>query len=845
MSGPHDPSAAWSRIRAEFERLVDLEPSARRGRLATLAGTDPELARQVTDLLEHADRAERSSFDDSLRSISSGAILDALGEMEAERLSADGRVGPYQVERQIGRGGTGSVFLARRMDGAYDGRVAIKVLRRGLDTEDLLARFRAERQILASLGHARIARLLDGGALEDGRPYLVMEYVDGRPIDRYCDEERCTLRERLELFLQVCDAVAHAHGELVLHRDLKPSNVLVDSGGSVSLLDFGIARVLDPQRLPAEAARTRTGHRLFTPDYASPEQVRGETAGIASDVYQLGVLLCRLLAGGSPYALEEDASIAELQRAITEGRVRPPSRMARDRGDTAVARRVQGDLDTIALKALRTEPEGRYRTVDALAADVRAHLAGYPVSARPSTFMYQAGRFIRRNPATVAAAAAAVLLLVMLTAVSVSWAASSRAYSDDLAAERDRAEREAQTADEVTSYLISLFQASDPAEHGGEQLSARTLLDRGVQRAEQLDAAPDRRAALLSAMGEVFLSLRTYDEAERLFRQALALHRQGGVEASAEIADELNRIGHAVRNGGDRDRGMEYYQRALDMRRELFGDVHPDVACSLNNLAIVLRSRGDYEEAITLYEEALAMRERFVGRESDCIATILRNASLAYRTVGNLEMARLRVQEAMDIYERLSQTSTPGYATALQYMATLEARAERYDEAERLHRQALALNQRLHGEDAPPIASNWNDLGVMLRSAGRHDDAIEAHREALRIRTSASGAESRLAGNSLTNLSAALLDAGRLEEGEQVSARAVAVTLETRGDKELWHASALHWRGSILMELGRLDEAEDHLRRALAIREMRVGREHERYAETSEVLQELERRRTL
>jgi eukaryotic-like serine/threonine-protein kinase len=844
MNGP-DRLPDWPQVRAHFERLAEMAPQARVAALQELAERDADLAHEVASLLDHAAEADRAGFDDSLRSISSGALRAALGEAELERLSSDGRVGPYEVERQIGRGGTGSVFLARRVDGAYEGRVAIKVLRRGLDTEDLLARFRAERQILASLTHPRIARLLDGGALEDGRPYLVMEHVDGRPIDRHCDEEGCTLRERLELFLQVCDAVAHAHGELVLHRDLKPSNVLVDSAGSVSLLDFGIARVLDPQRLPGEPARTRTGHRLFTPDYASPEQVRGEGAGIASDVYQLGVLLCRLLTGESPYAVEEGASIADLQRAITEGRVRPPSRIAREAGDRARERRLRGDLDTIALKALRTEPEGRYRTADALAADIRAHLAGFPVSARPATIGYQAGRFIRRNPAAVATAAAAALLLVVLTAVSVSWAASTRAYSHDLAVERDRAEREAQTADEVTSYLISLFQASDPAEHGGEQLSARTLLDRGVRRAEMLEATPDRRATLLSAMGEVHMSLHAFEEAEGLFRQALALHREGGAEASAEIADELNRIGHAVRRGGDRDRGMEYYQRALEMRRALFGDVHPDVACSLNNVALVLDSRGEYDEAIAHFEEALAMRERFVGRESDCIATILRNVGETYRTVGDLEMARLRVQESMNIYERLGQTSTPGYATAVRYMATLERRAERYDEAERLHRQALALNQRLHGEDALPVATNWNDLGVLLNSAGRYEGAVEAHREALRIRAAAQGAESRGAGNSLTNLSAALLNAGRLEEAEEVSARAVAITRETRGEDDLWHASALHWRGSILMEMGRLEGAESDLRRALAIREMRMGRDDDRYAQTSEVLEELARRRTL
>jgi serine/threonine protein kinase len=437
-------SDRWRRVEALFAAVADLEPGERRERLAAARAGDPDLVREVERLLAHdgdagasiaaavAGAAEHLAGDAGRLAGAAGPLAGdprTLHDASAAPLPG-GRIGPYRIERELGHGGMGTVCLAARDDDAYRKRVAIKLMRASVPAA-LRQRFLAERRILAALDHPNIARLLDAGTTESGEPYVVMEYVDGRPIDVHCDQGRLPTRDRLELFRKVCAAVQFAHRNLVVHRDLKPGNVLVTADGEAKLLDFGIAKLLDPAA-PGAGPETGTTFRMMTPEYASPEQIRGEPVTTASDIYSLGVLLYELMAGRRPYRLKTPQS-GELERAILEQEAERPSaavlRPAGPAGEAATAeaigrarstspsrlrRRLAGDLDNIVLMALSKEASRRYASVAQLAEDVGRHLDGLPVLARPATLTYRTRKFLRRHRAGVAAAAAVVVLMTGL-----------------------------------------------------------------------------------------------------------------------------------------------------------------------------------------------------------------------------------------------------------------------------------------------------------------------------------------------------------------------------------------------------------------------------------------------
>ncbi|HMB90944.1 MAG TPA: serine/threonine-protein kinase, partial [Rhodothermales bacterium] len=408
----------WSRVNELFDAAYEVVPEERKAYLEKAVAGDEALFREVWSLL-HEDQHTHSLLD--------GVALDAITVLDDT--SHEGRrIGPYQIEREIGHGGMGRVFLAHRADGEFEQQVALKLIKRGMDSEAVLHRFRSERQILARLQHPHIARLLDGGLTDEGQPYFAMEYVEGQPIDVFCDAHHLTIDERLALFQDVCRAVLYAHAQLVVHRDLKPSNILVmeDASGrpQVKLLDFGIAKMLAED----EEGLTQTGVAVMTPEYASPEQVRGEAVSTATDIYSLGVVLYELLAGHRPYDIASRNSVEMAQVVLSTEPERPSTAVKRPTGDTTaeaisrargtvverLRRRLAGDLDVICLKALRKEVERRYQSVEALAEDLRRHLSGLPVEARADTATYRVRKFVERHRAGVFTTAGMLLLVSAL-----------------------------------------------------------------------------------------------------------------------------------------------------------------------------------------------------------------------------------------------------------------------------------------------------------------------------------------------------------------------------------------------------------------------------------------------
>ncbi len=486
----------WEEIGNLYEQMLKCPPAQRAAFLDGACASDPALRREVESMV--ATHEADPDFLERPASLLLGPLqtIQTSGELPDEKTY----LGPYRLVRPLGRGGMGEVFLAVRELATVRQTVALKVLRPGLEQSDLVRRFAAEQQILAQLAHPGIARLLDAGHTADGRPYLAMEYVDGEPITAYCDRHQLTVEQRLRLFVQVCEAVQFAHQHLVIHRDLKPSNILValpasarPEEGQVKLLDFGIAKMLDPDPRDTSVLLTRTGQRLLTPAYASPEQLDGAPIATTSDVYSLGVLLYELLAGQRPYALEGKTE-SEVARLLAEAAPMLPSMVvaqttanretapaagpvdvgrARRSSPERLQRRLRGDLDTMVMMALRKEPERRYRSAEALAEDIERHLGGLPVRARADTLGYRARKFVRRNRWTVAAATAFVILLA-------GFAGAMALQQAETARQRDRAERELAKSESVTGFLTALFEANRPSEARGDTITARELLDRGV-----------------------------------------------------------------------------------------------------------------------------------------------------------------------------------------------------------------------------------------------------------------------------------------------------------------------------------------------------------------------------
>ncbi|MCG8454907.1 MAG: serine/threonine protein kinase, partial [Holophagales bacterium] len=622
----------WLRLRQLFEGSVELDGADRVAYLDRACADEPPLRRAVERLLElDADEGphggsflDRPVMGDLAAGVAgpasayegpAGAVLAGCAIQGGHGGQGDGsfgvgevaipeRIGPYRVLKPIGRGGLGVVVLAIRDDGVFERRVAIKLVRRDFETADLVRRLETERQILAGLRHPNIAELYDGGTTPDGRPYVVMEYVEGLPIDRYCDQHRLRLDERIELFEKVCVAVAHAHRNLIVHRDLKPANILISAEGEPKLLDFGIAKLLNPElaRLPLEP--TLTCMRLLTPHYASPEQVRGEPVATASDVYSLGVLLYRLLTGRLPHSFE-GSSPAEIERRLTEHDPPAPSTMvvaepegadagsggrgAADRGSCrelahrrradppALARQLAGDLDAILLKTLRSRPQGRYSSVERLADDLRAFRQGRPVTARAGSRRYLLVKMLRRNCWAVALAASVLLVAPVAAGVVLSQAA-------EVARQRDRAELERQRQAATVDLLLDTLRVADPRVGLGEELTVREALERSSPRLRRrLADRPELLARALDTTGRVYANLGLWQRAERELEEASRLrgafldpldHSEsalpdgaspGDAARLAEAAATLSQLGFVRAQLGELDSGRRRTAGAVEM----------------------------------------------------------------------------------------------------------------------------------------------------------------------------------------------------------------------------------------------------------------------------------------
>lgn len=818
-----------------FETIADLGETERVDYLDEVCAGDPELRREVEELVA-ADQKTQGEF------LGPGDLRGAVAGLTD--LSLVGRrVGAYQVLRELGRGGMGSVYLAERSDEEFERQVAVKVVQGAFGArDDIVRRFRSERQILARLDHPHVARLLDGGTTEDGVPYFVMDYIEGVPIDVYCDQRRLGVADRLRLFLDVASAVSYAHQNLIVHRDVKPSNVLVTADGTVKLLDFGIAKVLKGGDGGVPSVATATA-AVMTPAYASPEQILGEPITTATDVYSLGVLLYELLTGDLPHRFER-RSLAEVVRVISEEVPAPPSVAARRIEEAAhkrrsspqkLCRRLRGDLDTIVLRALDKEPGRRYPSVDQLASDLRRHLGGQPVTARRDTLGYRAGKFVRRHRGGVAAAALVVLALLGGIATT-AWQARVAAGQARIAeAERDHARSEAEKAERVVGFLNGMLTSADP-NRGGREVTVAEILDDAAQRlGKDLADEPEVAASARLALATTYRSLGLYDEAETEAREALRLRRQLGGQTGPETAAVLCELGHLLNDMGRYEEGERHLREgALAFQ----GDAVRYADCRVQ-LAVGLNNQGRDEEAEAVYREVLPIYRRELDPADVRIGTVLNNLAVVLGNRGDFAAAEPLHREALHIMRAAYGDEHPEVAYTLYNLGgVLDAQGD-YAAAEPLYREALALRLKLLGENHPYVLLTRASLANLLWARKDFAAAEPLAREALAGGAATLDADHPLMAYAHIVLGQVLCDAGKPAEGEAHLRSALEIRRKVFPPGHWLLANTESSLGACLTVLGRYEEAEELLQKSYQQLRSDRGEDHEKTVLTRERLEHL------
>ncbi|MCH8557408.1 MAG: serine/threonine-protein kinase [Balneolia bacterium] len=805
----------WEKVSAVVDQALDYSADERLTFINRTCAGDPELKQSVITFLESIDSSE-GFFDKLMKS--GGSIANELVETGSDInigkfYNPPEQAGAYKIIRLIARGGMGNVFLAERCDGQFDRKVAIKVLRQELTSDNYTRRFTAERNILSGLEHPHIARLYDGGITEDNRPYLVMEYVDGLPISSYCRKNNCSLNEILDLFTQVCKAVKYAHKNLIVHRDLKPDNILVNEDGTVKILDFGIAKIINDELSPEALFETRENQQMLSLQYAAPEQITLEKITTATDVYSLGLLLYELITGQTPFDLSRK-NLREVEHIIRNNEVKKPSSVLQD---SALSKKVKGDLDAIILTSLEKEPEQRYNSVDQMMEDIERYRANRPIPARSGSYRYRIAKYVKRHPWAVAAGIATLLVLA-------GYIFTLLIYTERLEHERGIAQLEAANSAQIAGFVVMLFEANDPNAHNGEIPTVPELLERGVERAELLDDQPAVSARMLETIGQMYAKLGRHQDAEPLFRRAVELRRESNPEPHTELAFALDKLGDALYR-------MDYFDDAEQVLREgldvaiASGDrvLEADI---LNDLGLVSFGRGNYEEAAAFHREALDIRREVKGETHHRVGTSLNNIALALERQFLMQEATEMFEEALAIKRAYLGSNNTAVTNTMRQLGRVYAETNRQEEAAVILLEALEINRGLLGSEHPRIAEDLNDIAAMYSRQGDNARAEELFREALTIREATLDSNSLDVALSLSNLATVKLQQGNASGAVPLYDRAVEIARERWGTDHLNTAIFILNAGSAKLRLEQYDEAEPNFRESIEMMSRVIPEDH-------------------
>lgn len=816
----------FKRIEGIFSEILTLPAGQRPQALSQACGDDERLRREVESLLAHDESTGAFLKESALPEI-------ALPQHAEPPEEPQGTViGAYRLLRRLGVGGMGTVYLAARADGQFDQKVAIKVVKRGMDSDEILRRFEHERRTLASLNHPNVAQLYDGGATSDERPYLAMEYVDGSPIDQYCDALRLSITQRLRLFSIVCDAVRFAHQNLVVHRDLKPGNIFVNKRGVPKLLDFGLAKVLVESEMPDP---TISQQRRLTPAYASPEQVSGRTLSTATDIYSLGVVLYELMTGRRPYRIS-NGSAAEYEKAVleqqpilpslavrrAEGFVHPPppggasqaidrSGEIREGSVEKLARRLRGDLDTIVLKALHKDPARRYESVEQFMADIERHLAGLPVLARPDTALYRFSKFVRRHAVVVVLGIAALLALTFGLGVAVWQGKVARDERDAAYVARDQAE--------ATADLFQGIMSAADAINEGPQTTVKSVIDAAAIRVDaELRNQPRVQAAIRSTIGRIYLGLGLIDEAEQLISAAYQARLKMLEPGHHDLAESEFDMARLFYEQGKYEQAEALLLESLHTHERLRGQDNVDTARVWNDLGAVRRAGGKIPEAEAALRKALQIREQSMGRRSVETAETLNNLSGVVAARGDFEQARILMTEVLSIRREILRDEHPMVIQAIANLAVMAGNLGDYEQAEPLFRESIGLSRKVLGNQHPSLALELSALSQVLMATKRTAEAEPLLREAVAIQQKRLPPGDVRTLKTRSRLALCLFAIGKEEEGAAIGLEALELR-EPRLRKadrfwvELVNQMEKHFRAA-----GRTDLAEKMLQISTELR---------------------------
>jgi eukaryotic-like serine/threonine-protein kinase len=773
----------WKRIKEIFETALEKNLNDRKAYLDTECAGDPSIRSEVDSLLL-AHRSTTKFLETQIIN------TDFFSESDAESDPLLGKeFRSYKIEKRIGSGGMASVYLASRIDKEFEKKVAIKFIKRGMDTDEIIKRFKTERNALANLDHPNIGMILDGGTTDDGLPYFIMEYIDGKPIDEFCADKKLSIKERLILFRKVCEAVQYAHQNLIVHRDLKPSNILVNEDGHPKLLDFGIAKILSSDDSKEETKLTKIGTRIMTLEYASPEQVKGAKITTASDIYSLGVMLYELLTGCRPYKFK-DRPPNEAEKIITsEHPVKPSSAVKyfnsenendeelrisfdpknwKEENSSRLSKHLAGDLDNIILMALRKEPERRYSSVSQFSEDIKRYLKALPVHAHKDSIGYRTTKFIRRHK--IAVASSAVIFILLITSIIlVAWQANVAAN------ERDKALLEAEKAEQINIFLNEMLSAVDPEKYGKD-----------VKVSEVLDEASKK----------ISTDLRPYPEIE---------------------ADVRTTIGITYQNLGLYEEGKVHLQRAYDIRDSLFGPAHYKTAYSSKNLALLLHYQWD-DNAREYYEKSIRLLRQNAPYPDKALAEALNDYGTLLTELYEFEEAEKIQRESLKMYMDLYGHRSKDVAAGLNNLGLTLHSIGNLDSAEKYYRESGEINKFIHGEESLPVSYNLNNLAFVFNERGNGIAAESLFTAAYEIRKNSLGEDHPATINTKYNRAAQRFQLGRLSEAEIDLTDCLNKWKKKLPEDHVYIANAYAYLGKVQNEMDRLLEAEANLKKAVRIR---------------------------
>ena len=809
------------RIAEIVERALEAEPAQRSALTVELCGDDLELFAEVASLLQFQEQAREFIEAPAVEKVAEILEADSVGLKSGET------IGDYKIDSLIGEGGMGEVYLAE--DTTLGRKVALKLIKRGFGTADFIRHFRREERILAGLNHPNIAGLYGASVTTSGIPYFVMEYVDGLRLDDYCREKQLSIPERLALFRKICSAVAYAHQNLVVHRDIKPANIRVTSVGEPKLLDFGVAKLLDPEpSILPEATMTLLG--VMTPEYASPEQVRGENITTASDVYSLGVVLYELLTAEKPYRID-NRTPANVARAITEQEpTRPSTAVAKSADFPRSAIRnpklLRGDLDNIVLMAMRKEPARRYSSVGQFSEDIRRHLEGLPIVARKDTVGYRASKFVQRN--RIAAAAAAVVMLAVVAALVVSLQQTKRARI-----QRDVAQR-------INSFLQNMLNSAAPESKGIDVKVIDLLSDASSRARTELADEPAVMSEILATLGRTYFNLGSLDKAEADLQVALETSRKTNGELHPTTAGSMSGLGCVYAYRGRVVEGEQISRKAVELQRKLHPAGHEDLAVALYCLGVNLNVGNQPKAAQPLLAEAVALVRKHLGETHGYYVTALVALATALERDGEIDTAEKTYRQAIEVGGRGPARNRMYVAQAYGSLAVLLTNKAAYVEAEAAARQSQALYREVYGgDDNFSVAYNQSQLAYIYYLQADYVRAELEGKKALESLRKHLGREHATTLGTALTVGLSLTRNGKAIEGEPYLQEAVVVRKRTNppGDAGTAHATSI--LGECLTAQKRYAEAEPLLIKGHNELKAKLGDQHKRTIDARERLAKL------